>query len=167
MRNRRTRKLTPGEIALARTAFGPQVDYARVRLSDGPGLHPFAQIAFLLGNPAIALGGTVYFGRGFCPDFAAPGADRRSFLHEMTHVWQYRALGIPAFLTRYVIEFLKAGGRAGRMYAYTPGVDPFRTAMLEAQAEMAADYGEALWNGDAGRARQLAANLAGSGLYGL
>ena len=138
-----------------------------MRLREGPGLHPFAHIAFGLGNPAIAIGSTIYFGRDFGPDFSAPGADRKGFIHEMAHVWQYRALGLTAFFLRYLVEFARAKGRPAAMYAYEAGRARFRDATLEAQAEMACDYGEALWTGNAERQALLARNLAGSGLYGL
>jgi hypothetical protein len=138
-----------------------------VRLSDGPGGNPIAHIAFFMGNPAIALGSTVYFGRDFCADFSAPGRDRRTFVHEMAHVWQYRMIGIPAFFLRYAVELVKARGRPGAMYGYAAGIAPFRGAMIEAQAEMVCDYGEALWNGNEAHKALLAKNLAGSGVYGL
>ena len=38
------RVLTAGEIALARAAFGVSIDYARVKLSEGPGNTPLAHI---------------------------------------------------------------------------------------------------------------------------
>jgi len=161
------RQLTAGEMALARAAFGKKIDYRRVKLSDGPGLQPLAHAAFARGNPAITVGSTVYFRQDYCPDFSAPGKNRRSFLHEMTHVWQYQALGMPAFFARYGEEFASVAGRAGDMYKYAQGSDSFGQAMLEAQAEMVADYGEAVWNADAPRIALLAGNLAGGGLYGL
>ena len=162
-----TRRLTANEIALARAAYGDGIDYARVILRDGPGLHPFAHIAFAFGNPAIAIGSTIYFGRDFCTDCSAAGRDRTNFIHEMAHVWQYRALGMVHFFLRYLIEFARAKGRPATLYAYRPGVTPFGLATLEAQAEMASHYGEALWTGDGARQALLARNLAGSGLYGL
>lgn len=91
------RKLTAGEIKLARKAFDEKIDYGKVRLSDGPGNNAAAHIAFMRGNPAITIGNTVYFKQGFSADFSAPGADGRMFMHEMTHVWQYRTLGMAAF----------------------------------------------------------------------
>ena len=161
------RKLTAGEIALARAAFGNKIDYGRVKLSDGPGLQPLAHAAFAKGNPAITVGSTVYFKQDYCPDFCAAGKDRKGFIHEMTHVWQYQTLGMPAFFARYGVEFARAGGKPDDMYNYKPGTDRFARAMLEAQAEMVADYGEAVWNADAGRTALIARNLAGGGLYGL
>jgi hypothetical protein len=161
------RELTAGETALARAAFGDRIDYRRVKLSDGPGNHPFAHLAFARGNPAITIGSTVYFKVGFCPDFSAPGQNRRSFIHEMTHVWQYRTLGMPAFFARYGVEVAQVGGKPDDMYKYKAGTEKFAGAMLEAQASMVEDYSDALWRKDAGRKARLAKNLAGSGVYGL
>jgi hypothetical protein len=124
-------------------------------------------MAFAKGKPAITIGSVVYFKQDFCPDFSASGRNRKSFIHEMTHVWQYRRMGMPAFFLRYGGEVLKAGGRPDDMYDYTAGSAKFGDALLEAQAEMVCDYSEALWAGDATRKALLAKNLAGSGLYGL
>jgi len=161
------RKLTPGEIALARAAFGAGIDYGRVKLSDGPGSHPFAHMAFAKGNPAITIGSTVYFKKDYCPDFAAGGRNRKSFIHEMAHVWQFRALGMPAFFLRYGEELAKAKGKPDDMYRYDEGKTKFGGAMLEAQAAMVGDYSEALWSGNAARIALLGKNMTGSGLYGL
>ena len=162
------RKLTAGEIALARAAFGDKIDYSKVRLSDGPGNHPFAHAAFAKGNPAITIGSTVYFKQEYCPDFAATTIrGKKSFIHEMTHVWQYRTLGMPAFFARYGVEFLEVGGKPNDMYKYEAGKTRFGEAMLEAQANMVGDYSEAVWAPNETRKAQLAKNMAGSGLYGL
>jgi len=162
----RQRKLSAGEIALARAAFGDRIAYQRVKLSDGPGAQPLAHAAFARGNPAITVGSAVYFKQDYCPDFSAPGQNRTSFIHEMTHVWQYRSLGMPAFFARYGAEFARVGGRANDMYDYKQGLDKFAQAMLEAQAAMIADYSEALWTANAAATARLAKNMAGSGLYG-
>jgi hypothetical protein len=165
------RRLTAGEIALARAAFGGRIDYARVRLRDGPGVHPFALAAFANGNPAITVGSTVYFKQDYSPDFAAPGQNRESFIHEMTHVWQYHEMGSLAFFSRYLAEFARSGRKAGKMYEYGEE-ERFADAMLEAQAEMVGDYSAALWADKtdaaaAARKAKLAGNLAGSRVYGL
>lgn len=161
------RPLTAGEIALTRAAFGGKIDYARVKLSDGPGNNPLAHMAFAKGNPAITIGSTVYFKQDFCPDFSAPGRNRKCFIHEMTHVWQYQRMGMPAFFLRYGEDLLKARGRPDDMYNYAAGAAKFGEAMIEAQAEMVCDYSEAMWTGDAARQALLAKNLAASGVYGL
>ena len=163
-----SRRLTPGEIALARGAFGGKIAYGGVRISDGPGNNFAAMIAFARGNSAITLGSAIYFKDDCSPDFAQGGiAGRKTFMHEMMHVLQYRTLGAAPFLARYFKEFAQAGLKPGAMYAYTPGATAFGGAMLEAQAEMIGDYSEALWRSDAGRLAILGKNLAGSGLYGL
>ena len=168
MANATKRKLTSGETALARAAFGDRIAYERVRISDGPGRNFAARIAFARGNPAITLGSTIYFKEDYSPDFAQAGiAGKRSFMHEMTHVLHYRTLGDGPFLARYFKEVADSGFKPGDMYVYVPGATPFGGAMLEAQAEMIGDYSEALWRGDAARMATLAKNLAGSGLYGL
>lgn len=160
------RKLTAGEIALARTAFGDKIDYSRVRLSDGPGNSIFAHIAFAKGNPAITIGSTVYFKRDYCPDFSAPGENGPTFMHEMAHVWQYRALGMPAFAARYGAEFVRVKGRPNDMYKYTDQTS-FDAAMLEAQAQMIGDYHKASSTGNASAKARIARNLKGSGIWGL
>lgn len=161
------RKLTAGEIALARAAFGEKVDYSKVKLIDGPGMSFAAHIAFAKGNPAITLGSEVYFKHDFCDDFSQSGRNRKSFIHEMTHVWQYQKLGMAKFLLRYGEELAKAGGKPNDMYKYEAGKSKFNESMLEAQANMIGDYSEALWKADAARMATLAKNLAGGGLYAL
>jgi hypothetical protein len=159
--------LTAGEIALGRAAFGNRIDYAPVKLSDGPGNNALAHLAFAKGNPAITVGSTIYFKEDYCPDFSALGRNRKSFIHEMTHVWQYQKMGMPAFFLRYGEEVLKAHGRPDDMYDYAEGSAKFGDAMLEAQAQMVCDYSEALWGGNGPRTALLAKNLAASGVYGL
>ena len=162
------RPLTPGEIALARPVFGAGLDYARVRLVAGAGGNPIAAIAFANGNPAITLGRRIHYRAGVAEDLAAAGIDEQALLlHELTHVWQYRRLGLVRFLLRYVREFFAVGGRAAAMYSYTPGETRFAAARLEAQAQMIGDYATAGWRRDEEAVRLLAGNLAGSGLSGL
>lgn len=161
------RKLTPGEIALATTAFSSKIDYARVVLNDGPGNEPLAHIAFAKGNSAITVDSSIYFKADYCPDFSAPGKNRQVFIHEMTHVWQYQTMGLAAFALRYGADLARAKGKPDAMYEYSPGTTRFAAAMLEAQAQMTCDYAAASWAKDSKRLAKLAANLAGSGFYGL
>ena len=167
MANSAQRPLTASEIALTQAGFGNKIDYARVKLSDGPGNHPFAHMAFAKGNPAITIGSTIYFKLDYCPDLSAPGRNRKCFIHEMTHVWQYQKMGMPAFFLRYGAEVLQAKGKPDDMYDYAEGSAKFGNAMLEAQAQMVCDYSEALWGGNGPRTALLARNLAASGVYGL
>jgi hypothetical protein len=156
------RKLTPGEVALARQAFGARIDYGKVKLRDGPGNNVFAHIAFAKGNSAITIGSKIYFKRDYCPDFAAAGRNGAVFLHEMTHVWQYQTLGVPAFAARYGAEFARVKGRPNDMYAYKAATR-FDEAMLEAQAQMVGDYHAA----KAADKDRIARNLKDSGFWGL
>ena len=160
------RKLTAGEIALARTAFGDKIEYGKVRLSDGPGANPMAHMAFAKGNPAITIGNTVYFKRDFCRDFSVRGENGTTFMHEMAHVWQYRTLGMAAFYVRYGADLARAGFNPDKMYDYG-NVTDFDNAMLEAQAQMVGHYYKAKAERDSQRTAELTTKLTGSGLYGL
>lgn len=163
------RPLTAGEIAWARRAFGDSIPYPRITLIDGAGGNPAAMAAIRNGNSAITLRRSIYFNPGcYLPDFGAAKPTARGLLiHELTHVWQYRRLGMPLFLLRYAREFAACGFVAGQMYEYEAGTARFGPARLEAQAQMVGDYAAALAAGDEGRRRQLAASLEGTGFFGL
>jgi hypothetical protein len=157
------RALTPAEVALCRGVFPDDLPYERVRLCDGPAVNDVAERAFRNRNTAITLRRTIYFRIHYCPDFAASGDEaRRLFLHEMTHVWQWRRLGVPRFLLRYARDLIACGGNASAMYHYEQDMRPFERCALEAQAEMIGDYQRP------GAHRALIeAKLCGTGLYGL
>ncbi|HMG45923.1 MAG TPA: hypothetical protein VK614_00485 [Allosphingosinicella sp.] len=161
------RGLTAGEMAMARAAFGDRIGYQGVRIVDGPGTSFAAHTAFMRGNPAITLGATIYFKLHYSEDFAKPGQAARRFIHEMTHVWQYGALGQLGFFTRYGKELAEAKFKPNDMYKYEAGKTLFNDAGLEAQAQMVEDYSSALWGKNAAKTALLAKNLAGSGVYGL
>ena len=110
-RSWQTEALTAGEIgAGASRAFGDRIAYQGVRIVDGPGTSFAAHIAFMRGNPAITLGiDRSISSRDYSADFAGPGTNARSFIHEMTHVWQYAALGQCPLL-----RALRQGARRGR-----------------------------------------------------
>ena len=173
---RKVRPLTAGEITLFERHFpGHALKLPRVRFCDGHGGHPAAMAAFRNRNTAITLLSTIYYGPGkYCDDFSAEAestdaqAKRQGlFMHEMTHVWQWRRLGAVRFLARYARDFIKCRGNARAMYHYDEGVDPFAGAMLEAQAEMVGDYAAALVRRDEVTKALIAKNLRGSGFYGL
>jgi len=163
------RRLTEGEIALGREAFGDQVPLERVAFVEGAAGNPIAKAAFRNGNGAITLRRTIYFAPAYYqPDFSAGKAAAKGLLiHELAHVWQYERMGTGWFLARYAREFAAAGFKAWRMYEYEVGMTAFQDAMLEAQAEMAGNYAEAKADGDAGKMVLVATNLSGSGLFGL
>ena len=161
------RKLTGGEIALARTAFGDRIDYGKVHVVEGGALNIPAHLAFLNGNPAITMGSTIHFKRGYSDDFSDPATERHSFMHEMTHVWQWQQLGWTRFLLRYGKQFIEVGGKAGDMYKYEHHTKPFGESMLEAQANMVQHYSQAIWHKNAKWQAEVAKRLADTGLYGL
>lgn len=161
------RKMTTGEIDLVRAGFADKINYGKVKVHDGPGSSFAAHIAFARGNPAITLGSDVHYKHDFCDDFSAPGRDRKGFMHELSHVWQYQKLGVVKFMLRYGEDLAKVGGKTSDMYRYEAGKTKFGKAMLEAQATMICDYSEAVWTGDTAQIALLGKNMAGSGLYGL
>lgn len=162
------RHLTDGEIALAREAFGHRLAYSRIRFIDGAAGNPIAKAAFRNGNTAITLRRTIHFSpERFLPDFSgAKPAARGLFIHELTHVWQYDRLGTAWFLAKYGIQFCRCGFDAPKMYDYEQGRTPFKSGLLEQQAEMAGNYAEAKAEGDAAKMALIGKNLAGSGLFG-
>ena len=125
----RSRSLTPGEIALARSVFGDAIDYRRVRL------HHRKWWPFQLRGTAMAPMGEIYFhpvGGGWSEDFAGEPLRRQAFfIHEMTHVWQAQRGG------RFYLPLMR---HPFCRYAYRlkPG-KPFRSYGLEQQAELVAN----------------------------
>jgi hypothetical protein len=158
------RPLTEGEIALCRSVFPDPLPYDDIRLIDGPRANDFAEAAFRNRNTAITLRRTIYFGTRWCGDYScAEDEGRRLFLHEMTHVWLWRRLGVAGFLTRYARDFLACRGNAPAMYRYECDDTPFSASRLEAQAEMVGDYQRPRWP----HRVLIERKLLGSGFYGL
>ncbi|MEZ5682452.1 MAG: vgr related protein [Erythrobacter sp.] len=92
------RKLTPGEIALAKTIFGTAIDYDRVTIRRRKWF-PFQPRRI-----TMAPRGHVHFhpgGDAYCEDFAQAGVLRQGLLiHELVHVWQVQTRGNWFLLTR-------------------------------------------------------------------
>ena len=161
------RGLTAAEEAEARATYPGPLPWERVRLCNGAGGNPIAGIAFMTGAWAITLRRTIYFGSHYSPDYSTADAEHRElFFHEMTHVWQYATLGVPRFGIRYGRNFLSVGFRRGKMYEYRSG-DDFRSASLEAQAEMVGHYARALADRNGPQQEALRPSLTGTGLYRL
>jgi hypothetical protein len=160
------RALTEGEIALAKATFRAPIDYGVVAVREGPGGNPFAWLAFRGPNVgAITLIRTIFF-RKLDADFSTDG-HAGLFLHEMTHIWQYQALGPLGFYWRYLRELLAARLRQGDLYLYDRGTTAFAEARLEAQAQMVQDYYEVrAAAADPKRLADIGRSLAGSGFYG-
>ena len=157
------RPLTVGEIALCRDIFPDELPYKDVRLVDGPLVNDIAEAAFRNTNTAITLRRTIYFRVHYHSDFSGADAHgRHLFVHEMTHVWQWRRLGVLRFLLRYARDLIACRGNAAAMYRYEDAL-PFAKSRLEAQAEMVGDYQRA----DPRRRALIERKLAGSGFYDL
>lgn len=161
------RGLTAGERDLLREVFRDRIDYDRVRLQDGAGANPLARIALRSPkNWAMTYLGTIHFNKGhFREDFAADADSKYQALlvHEVTHVWQYRRLGLVPFASRYGWNFIACEFSQDRLYDYDAKTD-FGSATLEAQAQIVSHS----WSlrGKPG-AEALKAKLKGTGLYGL
>ena len=165
---RRSRYLRLEEVDLLRPVFGRRLPYYQVRLFDGAAGNPAAMMAFRNGNTAITLRHSIYFGAHYSSDFSRAEAAEQSLLaHELTHVWQYGALGVPRFFARYARELASVRFSAPLMYRYEEGVTRFAAARLEAQAQMVGDHMRARLTGDAARVARLAVNLRGSEFFGL
>jgi hypothetical protein len=155
------RRLTEGEIALAKKAFGSGIDCEHVRICSGSGGNPAAALAFRSpANDAITLIRTIFFKGEPVADFSSHPR-KWLFMHEMTHVWQYQKLGALRFYLRYAREFAASGFDAKSMYRYESG-DPFAKSKLEAQAEMVRDYARGGPHRD-----KAAKSLVATGLFGL
>ena len=162
------RGLTLAERVFADTAFaGKDMGYDEVRLCNGAGGNPAAMMAFANGNPAITLNRTIYFKGRFRDDFSTGDLrDRMLLIHELTHIWQYRAIGFVSFMARYAVELTKCGFDAKKLYLYPEGAR-FDDSTLEAQAEMVAHYKKAELTGNEAERQKLAKSLERTGFYKL
>ncbi len=80
-----SRKLTHGEIELARGVFGESVDYSKVTVTADKfmGFHPE--------GTAMAPDGNLYMHGCYRDDYSDGGTYHQAlFIHEMTHVWQFQ-----------------------------------------------------------------------------
>ena len=84
-----SRKLTPGEISLAKSIFKKSVNYAGIKIHKG------SYFPFNLQNvdTAATPNGDMYFmPKHYQADFSgAVPTYQPWFIHEMTHVWQYQS----------------------------------------------------------------------------
>ncbi|WP_338873655.1 eCIS core domain-containing protein [Myxococcus stipitatus] len=91
------RGLTGFEIALVRPIFGTSLDYAAVRVKEGPlGLLGFSGRAFVHGNTV----------------FIPPGRDATDLgllVHELTHVWQHQHGGTAYMSAALAAQFVGDG----------------------------------------------------------
>ena len=163
------RGLTQGEIAMLREAFAEKVDYMPIRLSDGAGANLLARAAFRQKrNWAMTYLNTIHYNDGrFSADFSQdPDPRHRALLfHEMTHVWQYKTLGLVSFAIRYGANFVSCNFDPMRTYDYSKA-ERFGEATLEGQAQMVGDY-YLERNKASAREAALREKLKDTGFYGL
>lgn len=117
------RALTPGEIAIGRSVFGEEIDWARARVMQAP------QLGF---GACVPLGRTIVFSRWRAVyDFSRASLDEQGwFVHELMHVWQ-AARGVLLAGAK-----LRAIGKAA--YAYEPRAGArLKSYNIERQAEIA------------------------------
>jgi hypothetical protein len=85
------RRLTEGEVALARGVFGGAIDYSKVTIRRRKWF-PFQPRRI-----TMAPRGHLHFhplGDAYCDDFSGmPPLRQGLFIHEMVHVWQTQTLG--------------------------------------------------------------------------
>lgn len=125
-----SRGMTIGEIKNCRSVFGDSIDYSKVRIHN----REFLIFGLQPNNVATAPNGEVYFNHEhFLPDFSeAKFSEKRWFIHEMTHVWQYQ-LGYPVMLRGAI--------RLGLSYVYTLSMNKrLCDYNMEAQGCLLADY---------------------------
>nr|WP_174506063.1 zinc protease [Acinetobacter sp. Marseille-Q1620] len=139
------RKLTSGEINLAKIMFKDAIDYSKVEIIRGGLL----SIPTRTGN-AMTPFGNIHLPNGDydnSPDFSTDkkATNKIWFIHEMTHVWQY-ALGLSTFY-----RGLEIGSRGGyedaKAYDYDLVCDDqnksFEEFNFEQQAEIVSHYFDA------------------------
>ncbi len=130
------RKLTPEEIALARTMYGNSLDYGKVTISSRKAI--FLQPD----NYAMTVSETVYMDNRFSDDYTQESPERRAlFIHELAHVWQFQ--------NKVLIPLIAAAGLAlrhkfnyrGKAYFYElqAGKDLVEYG-IEEQAEIIEEY---------------------------
>ena len=85
------RRLTTGEVALARSVFGGAIDYAKVTIRRRK------WFPFQPRKTTMAPRGHLHFhplGEAYCDDFSTAAPHRQGlFIHEMVHVWQTQTRG--------------------------------------------------------------------------
>jgi type VI secretion system secreted protein VgrG len=145
----KTRVLTSGEIAMAKTIFKDSINYNKVKVHHG-GWWLF----FGFQNTAVTPNGEMYYPQStllYREDFSSTsrGRDKALFMHEMTHVWQYQ-LGYPVKQSGLTVT---SKGAAAYEYTLNEG-KTFSEYNMEQQGELVSDYymicvelePESVWN---------------------
>lgn len=134
-----SRKLTKGEIELARTIYGDHINYEEPRIFRGERSAYFMPI-----DRVHAPDGNIYFPPGaidrYHSDFSKTGTarDKALFIHELAHVWQHQN-GVPlSGDVLFQATLLKPFG--GDPYDYASNMYKDSTKLpIEAQAQVMSD----------------------------
>lgn len=144
------RDMTSGEIKMAKSVFGDAINFGEKGEGNGVGIYDGKWKPFQPDNRAMAPNGNIYFpGTSYEEDFSnlnsksVSDANRRTFIHEMTHVWQYQHG--KAVKTRGAALGVLAA--VGDPYAYKLYISGDETNLkdlsdygLEQQADIIGDY---------------------------
>jgi hypothetical protein len=122
-----TRRLTEGEIALARSVFGEAIDYGRVRIAAGG-----------FGRFAVTTGARINIPRAYAAaDYARERPLARAFLvHELTHVWQFQTRPLWTLASWAWVALGGGYGPGLPGYRYALPIKPWNRLNLEQQASV-------------------------------
>lgn len=133
-----TRKLTPQEIAIARSVFGDALDTSQVELTDSG--------VPLAGDNAVAFPNRVVFPPG---TLSHPEANFNGWLvHELTHIWQYqRGHLVPQLAVDAALGDYNYDGPEGLVAAHAAG-KRFGQFSFEEQGNILRHYWERTQSGE-------------------
>lgn len=129
------RRLTTGEIELARAIYKTSIDYSRVRIHDRK---------FFFGQPSnsgMTPNGEIYVDGAYSEDYSRSTVGLQEFfIHEMAHVWQYQNKVLNPIMAA-IGEMFEHLFDYGESYKYTlsTGKDLIEYD-IEQQAAIIADY---------------------------
>ena len=120
------RRLTPGELTVAREVFGATIDFGRVRI-----------VRRRSGRFAFVIGSRISFPPAAPADFGpAPRWMQAWLVHELTHVWQFQTRPLRALASW--LGILLTGGYGPRLtgYRYALPLKPWDAYNIEQQARI-------------------------------
>lgn len=144
------RDMTSGELRTAKSVFGEAINFGENGKGNGVGVYNGKWKPFQPDNRAMAPNGNIYFpGTSYEEDFSNLGSkklsdeDRRTFIHEMTHVWQHQH-GKAVKTRGAALGVLAAVGDPYIYKLYIPGdqtnLKDLSDYGLEQQAAIVGDY---------------------------
>ena len=144
------RDLTSGELRTSRSVFGGAINFGEKGEGNGVGIYDGKWKPFQPDNRAMAPNGNIYFpGTSYEEDFSnlnsksVSDRDRRTYIHEMTHVWQHQH-GKAVKTRGAALGVLAVAGDPYAYKLYTSGDDTnFKDLSdygLEQQAAIIGDY---------------------------